>query len=227
LYSVEQLPRCDLLRLSPRLGDSSCRLDETPRECRRRGKSNTPRGTWKKSSNAAEVTTAAKATRCAGLRNISFPWYANAAWATRRAVLGEIFDSGGHDGDSNTPRGTWRDIRLRRSRRRKQHVARDLEIFRSRSTRMRRGQHAARYLEIIFESAGGHDGGGSNTPRGSWKDIRLRRSRRRKQYAARFLEIIFESAGGHDGGGSNTSCATLKFFGFGGHDADGNTQRRK
>jgi hypothetical protein len=30
LYSVEQLPRCDLLRLSPTLGDSSCRLDETP-----------------------------------------------------------------------------------------------------------------------------------------------------------------------------------------------------
>jgi len=30
LYSVEQLPRCDLLRLSPRLGDSSCRIDETP-----------------------------------------------------------------------------------------------------------------------------------------------------------------------------------------------------
>ena len=30
MYSVEQLPRCDLLRLSPRLGDSSCRLDETP-----------------------------------------------------------------------------------------------------------------------------------------------------------------------------------------------------
>lgn len=30
LYSVEQLPRCDLLRLSPWLGDSSCRLDETP-----------------------------------------------------------------------------------------------------------------------------------------------------------------------------------------------------
>lgn len=30
MYSVEQLPRCDLLRLSPWLGDSSCRLDETP-----------------------------------------------------------------------------------------------------------------------------------------------------------------------------------------------------
>ncbi|KAK9701455.1 hypothetical protein QE152_g30540 [Popillia japonica] len=30
LYSVEQFPRCDLLRLSPLLGDSSCRLGETP-----------------------------------------------------------------------------------------------------------------------------------------------------------------------------------------------------
>ena len=30
LYSVEQFPRCDLLRLSPKLGDSSCRLDEAP-----------------------------------------------------------------------------------------------------------------------------------------------------------------------------------------------------
>jgi hypothetical protein len=30
LYSVEQLPRCDLLRLSPRSEDSSCRLDEPP-----------------------------------------------------------------------------------------------------------------------------------------------------------------------------------------------------
>ena len=30
LYPVEQFPRCDLLILSPRLGDSSCRFDETP-----------------------------------------------------------------------------------------------------------------------------------------------------------------------------------------------------
>lgn len=30
MYSVEQLPRCDLLRLSPWLGDSSCQIDETP-----------------------------------------------------------------------------------------------------------------------------------------------------------------------------------------------------
>ena len=30
MYSVEQLPRCDVLRLSPMFGNPSCRLDETP-----------------------------------------------------------------------------------------------------------------------------------------------------------------------------------------------------
>ncbi|KAG7196363.1 hypothetical protein KM043_000089 [Ampulex compressa] len=36
---LEQLPRCDLLRLSPWLGDSSCRLDETPAIGRERSSS--------------------------------------------------------------------------------------------------------------------------------------------------------------------------------------------
>src|SRR5436190_22830459 len=45
MYSVEQLPRCDLCRLSPRLGDSSCRLDETPdREKRGRRREEEERG---------------------------------------------------------------------------------------------------------------------------------------------------------------------------------------
>ena len=99
LYSVEQLPRCDLLRLSPRLGDSSCLCDEIPALCLPRrldeatrregsftlGESNTPRktlalrrkGSWR----------SAKATRREGLWRQADRALWRSAKATRRERL--------------------------------------------------------------------------------------------------------------------------------------------
>src|SRR5436190_7358687 len=115
LYSVEQLPRCDLLRLSPRLGDSSCRLDETPdREKRGRRREEEERG-----RGEVRLSTARESRRrssyFAVLSFLSFylplllritkatrRWRTCAppAKATRRAGLWFLAS---YDGESNTP----------------------------------------------------------------------------------------------------------------------------
>ena len=58
MYSVEELTRCDLLRLSPMLGDSSCRLDETPLQITERERENPEIGArteWRKMANRLKI----------------------------------------------------------------------------------------------------------------------------------------------------------------------------
>jgi len=119
LYSVEQLPRCDLLRLSPRLGDSSCRLDETPRDesAVSSGLSNTPRGTLKLFEGPRRQESNTPLGHLVGLR---------LRRSRRRKQPWSDFGSGGHGDESNTPLGHLVGLRLRRTRRRKQHAARAL-----------------------------------------------------------------------------------------------------
>ena len=161
MYSVEQLPRCDLLRLSPRLGDSSCRLDETPdREKRGRRSEEEERGRRSTAEYGARI-----ASSLVVLRRTLVPLLLSSssfAYNESNTPLAYLCSAG----ESNTPRGDFgfsRATPAKATRRRrtcapsakatrragtliprvlrelKQHAAGALEI-------RRRKQHAAREL---------------------------------------------------------------------------------